>query len=270
MLDSRKSNPNCGFTEDLVSYLYNELPETELTAFVRHLDDCANCGDELAAFSSVSASIQNWRDTEFAGAATPEISRSLFGKQNNAADFIENGDRSWIESLRTMFGSSPAFFKTAAAFGSIALFAGIAWFAFGGSTGGRNDVAVTRIQSSDQRSGSEKVVVDETELASKDKTDSADISDPGSKIPVSESESETAAAEPSIVSSGGKRASRNSARRSSVPVRVKSTSKKPSSMPRSNKEAAPVFNEAPRLTNEMAIDESEELRLSDIFSEIGS
>jgi len=46
--------------DDLVSYLYDELDGASRLAFERHLGDCADCRDELAAMRSVRADLLTW------------------------------------------------------------------------------------------------------------------------------------------------------------------------------------------------------------------
>lgn len=52
----------CGRAEDLLAYLYGESAPAEAADFRRHLADCAACGEELAAFGGVRASVGEWRE----------------------------------------------------------------------------------------------------------------------------------------------------------------------------------------------------------------
>ena len=51
----------CGRGEDLVAYLYGEATKQEAALFRRHLDACAVCREELAAFGGVRAGLGAWR-----------------------------------------------------------------------------------------------------------------------------------------------------------------------------------------------------------------
>lgn len=54
--------PNdCGRKEDLVAYLYDEAGVAERASFERHLDDCAACRNELAAFGRVRDELSAWQ-----------------------------------------------------------------------------------------------------------------------------------------------------------------------------------------------------------------
>ena len=51
----------CGRGEDLVEYLYGEATKQEAALLRQHLDACAVCREELAAFGGVRASLGAWR-----------------------------------------------------------------------------------------------------------------------------------------------------------------------------------------------------------------
>jgi hypothetical protein len=53
-----------GNKEDLVSYLYGDLEGAAKLAFERHLRDCAECRDELAAMRRVRADLLTWSPPE--------------------------------------------------------------------------------------------------------------------------------------------------------------------------------------------------------------
>ncbi len=129
MFDSRKQNPNCNFAEEVVSYVYDEMNIAEKADFQTHLAECSSCVDEIAAFSSVSFSIKEWRDEEFAGLKTPQI--SIPYETNGISVSVEaygNNKGSIFEKLSELLSFSPAFLKTATAFGTLALAIGLAWF----------------------------------------------------------------------------------------------------------------------------------------------
>jgi hypothetical protein len=52
----------CGRDEELLAHLYGESAPAEAADFRRHLADCAACGEELAAFGGVRASVGEWRE----------------------------------------------------------------------------------------------------------------------------------------------------------------------------------------------------------------
>jgi len=53
-----------GNKEDLVSYLYDDLAGAARTAFERHLRECAECRDELAAMRNVRTDLLTWSPPE--------------------------------------------------------------------------------------------------------------------------------------------------------------------------------------------------------------
>ncbi|HEV7699029.1 MAG TPA: zf-HC2 domain-containing protein [Pyrinomonadaceae bacterium] len=63
----------CEFGEDIVAYLYGEMPAAGRVLFEKHLAMCHTCTDEFAAISDVRFSVFEWQRAEFAKLATPEI-----------------------------------------------------------------------------------------------------------------------------------------------------------------------------------------------------
>src|SRR4051794_16220211 len=50
--------------DDLISYLYDDLDAAARAAFERHVRDCADCHDELAAMRAVRADLLTWSPPE--------------------------------------------------------------------------------------------------------------------------------------------------------------------------------------------------------------
>ncbi|GIU82777.1 MAG: hypothetical protein D6687_05370 [Acidobacteria bacterium] len=73
---------DCGFGEKLVSYLYDELEETEREEFEGHLQACKVCFNELRAFDEVRFALSEWRQNDFEHLTLPkiEISKSHAGQ----------------------------------------------------------------------------------------------------------------------------------------------------------------------------------------------
>ena len=67
------NNKECGFEDEIVSYMYDELGAAERTQFETHLVDCTSCTDEFAVVSFSRFSVFEWQKEEFAHLATPEI-----------------------------------------------------------------------------------------------------------------------------------------------------------------------------------------------------
>lgn len=72
MLDSCNKN-GCKFTDEIVSYMYDEIGEPERSKFEEHLLDCTVCTDEFAGISNARFSVFEWRKEEFAHLPTPNI-----------------------------------------------------------------------------------------------------------------------------------------------------------------------------------------------------
>ncbi|MEQ1924176.1 MAG: hypothetical protein ABL952_16870, partial [Pyrinomonadaceae bacterium] len=72
MLDNCNKN-GCKFTDEIVSYMYDEIGEPERTKFEEHLLDCTVCTDEFAGISNARFSVFEWRKEEFAHLPTPNI-----------------------------------------------------------------------------------------------------------------------------------------------------------------------------------------------------
>lgn len=72
MLNNGNKN-NCGFFEDIVSYIYDEASASDRNKFETHLSHCVSCTDEFATVSAARYSVFEWRREEFDQLSTPEI-----------------------------------------------------------------------------------------------------------------------------------------------------------------------------------------------------
>ena len=63
----------CGFAEEIVAYIYDEIGQPERTKFESHLANCSACTDEFAGISTARFSIFEYQKEEFAHLSTPEI-----------------------------------------------------------------------------------------------------------------------------------------------------------------------------------------------------
>ncbi|MBK8303380.1 MAG: hypothetical protein WBC19_04435 [Pyrinomonadaceae bacterium] len=72
MLDNCNKN-GCKFTDEIVSYMYDEIGDSERSKFEQHLLDCTACTDEFAGISNARFSMFEWRKEEFAHLPTPNI-----------------------------------------------------------------------------------------------------------------------------------------------------------------------------------------------------
>lgn len=137
MTNNNHKNSFCGFSEQLVSFLYGETGGSEKASFEAHLENCAVCAGELEAFSNVQISINDWKLKEFAPLATPifeiPFEKTVEGFQS------PTGSVSWMATFRDLFSISPAWSLATASLAVLAVCAGIFLFALNSRQG--NDIA---------------------------------------------------------------------------------------------------------------------------------
>jgi hypothetical protein len=120
MTNNNHKNTDCGFAEQMVSYLYGETDAGETAAFEAHLQTCANCTDEFEAFSGVHFSINDWKAKEFDPLATPSI-EIPYEKRPEKAGLKD----SWLSGLRGILSLSPAWSLATASLAVLAVTAGL-------------------------------------------------------------------------------------------------------------------------------------------------
>lgn len=72
MLNNGK-NTTCGFSDEIVSYIYDEATPAGRKSFEAHLAGCALCADEFAGISEARLSMFEWQREAFSTLETPEI-----------------------------------------------------------------------------------------------------------------------------------------------------------------------------------------------------
>jgi Putative zinc-finger len=108
------NNSTCGFAEELVSYLYNELNGADKSRFESHLATCESCADELSGFVLTRNSVQEWRTEEFVPLQNPAI-EIPYPQQ------VRSISRSWFASIRDFFTLSPAWMTASTAAAALAI-----------------------------------------------------------------------------------------------------------------------------------------------------
>jgi len=103
MLNNNK-NSCCGFTEQMVSYFYDETNQAEKADFEAHLTNCSDCTDEFAGFSFVRSSLIEWRDEEFFKLETLVFEIPMI---KTISQTVESDSRSWFSDFRKMFSFNP-------------------------------------------------------------------------------------------------------------------------------------------------------------------
>ncbi|MDQ5845991.1 MAG: hypothetical protein M3539_11935 [Acidobacteriota bacterium] len=101
---------SCGQESELVSFLYGELNEADTRTFRGHMNGCASCSEQLAAFANVRESVGAWRNETLGGVTS-------FAEQ--AAVSRDYRRPSALLALREFFNLSPAWMKGAVAFASL-------------------------------------------------------------------------------------------------------------------------------------------------------
>lgn len=69
----RNGKSSCLFGEELVSYIYGELPAVERHSFEAHLLNCFSCTAEFAELSISRLGVYEWQRDEFAPLETPRF-----------------------------------------------------------------------------------------------------------------------------------------------------------------------------------------------------
>jgi len=101
----------CGHSEELVAYLYGESTPVKAELFRRHLDACAACREELAAFGGVREGLGEWR-AEVLGSLPSLDIHAAFTKATGPRP---ERKRSAAAALREFFALSPLWLRAGAA-----------------------------------------------------------------------------------------------------------------------------------------------------------
>ena len=84
---------NCEFTNEIVSYIYDEIGVAERVKFEKHLASCHECTNEFAGISHARLGVYEWQREEFAGLRTPKI---VIPYRVN----VEEASSGWFEEIR--------------------------------------------------------------------------------------------------------------------------------------------------------------------------
>ena len=96
---------NCGFADEIVSYIYDEIGAKERAKFETHLAGCSVCTDEFAAVSEARFSMFEWRREAFDSLPTPEIvipyePATRADVEEGAPDGLLAGLRGWLAAVK--------------------------------------------------------------------------------------------------------------------------------------------------------------------------
>lgn len=125
MRDKEQTSPSCARAEELVAYLYNEASEREAKEFESHMQACASCEAELAAFGHVRSSIAVWRNQALGHVKLTASAAELAP----ATELRQASPRraSAMTALREFFALSPMWLRAATALASLAICALVVW-----------------------------------------------------------------------------------------------------------------------------------------------
>lgn len=273
MTSKNHHNLQCDFSEDLVSYLYGEIDSSEKNAFEKHLDKCASCDEELAAFGYIRASVRDWRVESFDLLETPKVKISFNNEHQTAETLISsNPSKSWIESIREIFSISPVWATSAIAILVLVLFSAV----FMLNSSGSNELSATQPENKIEE---KEIVLPKSETASTDNFNQ-------NKVIKIEENSQHKTSDKSVASEKNPVENRND-NSSSRKLVVRSEVK----LPKNNKTKKPVesaiagndrnknniknsdnlnLRDAPKLSNLVEEDDDDALSLADLFDEVGS
>ncbi|MGI9035290.1 MAG: anti-sigma factor family protein [Pyrinomonadaceae bacterium] len=244
---------SCAFAETSAAYLYDEIGDSEKLSFESHLRDCQTCADELADFSFLRSSIQEWRAADFEPLPTP-----AFVIPTSKQTISEKP--SWFETLKSYLNFSP---QVSAAMVAVifVMIAGIIWLAE--SSSHQESLAQNEKPTIQEKKAAAQP---ENELKNQPKNDNETIAavskSPATsgkplRAPQSEVKNKNLKTEEAWVKTSTR-----------APSSVKSDKQSLPTMAKEIRPKAPNKNDIPTLT--VGDDEDDSLRLSDLFDEVGT
>ena len=264
MLNNSYKNSSCGFTEQMVSYFYDETNQAEKAVFERHLTNCSHCTDELAGFGLVSSSLIEWRDEEFFKLDAPVFEIPTI---KTVSQSVESDSSSWFSDIKKIFSFNPI--TATAVLAALIVFVGLIFIAINPSK--NPEVAEVDIKNSERIVVSPTVdKIDEQPIETITKRTS-DASLPSKSPKSTDTESKDLQPLPirekrfapsnSVVRISDK--TKNNSEKGETNRNVKETN-------RENKKSMAVQKQpVPNLTT-LDDDEDKSVRLADLFEEIGS
>jgi len=102
--------PSCGHENDLVSFLYGELSDSEKKLFESHMHACRLCQMQTGELNSIRESVAAWRDESLGRAAVTVSETSRLANQPRS---------SALAAFRAFFDLSPFWMKGAFGFAAI-------------------------------------------------------------------------------------------------------------------------------------------------------
>jgi len=268
MLNNNHKRASCGFTEQMVSYFYNETSQAEKAVFETHLTNCPHCTDELASFGFVRSSLIEWRDEEFFKLEAPVFEISTIKTVNQS---VESDLRSWFLNLRKMFSFNPM--TATAVLAALIVCIGLVFIAVSSSSNSE----LAEVDNKTNEKNNEKIVFSSNVNKINEESDETIAQDISNKslpgISPKSTNTETKDLQPLPIREK-RLASKDSVVR--VSDNTKNDSEKSETVPnlketnKENKKSTAVQKQrVPNLTS-LDDDEDKSVRLADLFEEIGS
>lgn len=239
---------NCEFAEQIVAYIYDEASAKERNKFESHLINCLPCADEIAGFGLVRSSINEWRKEEFFALESPALDIPQL-----RPIVVSSEKSSWIDELRKLFSFTPAW---AGGFAALMICLGLVWFFY-------NNSKIDTIAEVPAIVEEKPAELPKEEIVQTVNPPQSDIKETPQKV--KQIEQKTVAPKNQIVKTV------NTPKLKSNPVQPK-TNNTMAQNNKSNKNNSSTYatkKDAPKLV-EVAEEEDESLRLSELFDEIGS
>ena len=264
MLNNNHKNSSCGYTEQMVSYFYDEINQAKKAVFEAHLTNCPDCTDELVGFRFVRSSLMEWRDEEFFKLEAPVFEIPTI---RTVSQSVESDSRSWFSDFRKMFSFNPM--TATAVLAALIVCVGLVFIAFNSS----NNSEVAEVESKNSEKIAASPTVDKRNEQPKETIaqDNSDESLPGKSPKSTGAESKDSQSLPirekrfapgdSVVKISDN--TKNNSEKPETVRNVKETNKE------NKKPTAVQKQRVPNLTN-FDDDEDESVRLADLFEEIGT
>ncbi len=157
MLLETNHKSTCKFAEELVAYLYDEIPAGTRATFEVHLSKCVSCTEELAGFTTVRSSVLEWRIQEFDILRSPaiELPYPVEPRTPNADPVKQTV--SWAQYLGGLLELPAKFYPLAVGFAAVVLLAGLGVFLIPGIShkdiAGDNKSRITNINGNPSPAG---------------------------------------------------------------------------------------------------------------------
>jgi len=257
MLNNKYNNSSCKYTEQIVSYIYDEFTSAEKGEFKAHLVNCYSCADEIKSFGFVRSSISEWRNEEFSNLETPFINIPLKNREKSFSVVTSKSEsKTWFGKLGKIFSFNPAF----AGLAILVVCVGIAWFAFNFS-GGVNEIAANRIDKNSVQppaAPTNEISLNSSEITAADKNNEKSTVIKPADVPQEIKREKTTSPSRAIVKASNNIPKNNS---DNPVVKVKESND-------GNKKAPSVQKrQIPSLTN-IEVEEDDSIRLADLFDEL--